>query len=273
VSVTLKRLTSALRAAGAHDASGRAAQVAFYGLLAIFPGILALLGLLPLLNLQQQLDTLQDLTRRGLPPRIADLILSEVSGLDERHGWALVATLLIALYNGSNALGAMLSGVGLAFGKPQAHPLRTALVGAGLTGLLLIGIPVALALLMFASWLLSWVATFGVLGAGLDRLVSGFRWPLLWVGFQQVALGLYRVGAGKRLHYTLISPGSVFAAVAWAVCTAGFEWFVQVFSNLGATYGSLAAVIALMLYVNTIASVVLLGAEIDAAARAPAPQR
>jgi membrane protein len=127
---------------------------------------------------------------------------------------------------------------------------------------------------MLVSWLLSWVAALGVLGAGLGALVGALRWPLLCVVFQQLALGLYRVGAGRPLGVRLLSPGSLLAACAWALATAGFEAFVRAFSNLGATYGSLAAVVALMLYVHLIASAVLFGAEVDATAGpSAAPKR
>lgn len=264
MSVTFERLTSALRAAGAHEASGRAAQVAFYGLLAIFPGVLALLGLLPLLHLQHSLPTLEAMTRHGLPRGVAELILDEVGHLDARHGWGLVFTVLPALYYGGQALGSMLTGVRQAFGQKD-QPLRDALHGATLTGLVLVVVPLLLLLLTLAGWLLSWVAARGVLGTGLDSLVSALRWPLLCLGFQQTTRGLYQFAAGNPHNHGLLSPGSLFAAGAWGLGTVGFETFVLAFSNLGATYGSLAAVIALMLYVNLIAGVVLLGAEIDAA--------
>jgi len=267
VSVTFERLTRALRAAGAHEATGRAAQVAFYGLLAIFPGVLALLGLLPLLHLQRSLPTLQALTRRGLPRDLAELILAEVAELDARHGWGLVFTLLPALYYGGQALGSLLAGVRQAFGQKD-QPLRNTLHGATLTGLVLVVAPVLLLLLMVVGWLLSWVAAQGVLGAGLGSMASALRWPLLCLGVQQLTRGLYRFAAGNPHNHGLFSPGSLLAAAGWGLGTAGFEVFVLWFSNLGATYGSLAAVIALMLYVNWIATVVLLGAEVDATAPA-----
>jgi membrane protein len=231
--------------------------------LAIFPGALALLGLLPLLRLQHSLPTLQALTRRGLPQNVAELILAEVGRLDSRHVWGLVFTVVPALYYGGLALGSLLTGVRQAFGKKD-QPLRDTLHGATLTGLVLAAAPVLLLLLMIAGWLLSWLAAHGVLGAGLDSLVSALRWPLLSFGFQQLTRGLYRFAAGNPHNHGLFSPGSLFAAVGWGLCTAGFETFVLAFSNLGATYGSLAAVIALMFYVNLLATVVLLGAEIDA---------
>ena len=87
---------------------------------------------------------------------------------------------------------------------------------------------------------------------------------LIALTLQQLVLVLYRLGSSGALRGRLFTVGSMLAAFAWTVVTAGFEWYVEHFTRIGATYGSLAAVVGLLLYMHLLSSFVLLGGEIDA---------
>lgn len=259
-------LAGLIRDTTRHDVFGRAAQIAFYGLLALFPGTLAVLGMLSLLHLGGSGPSVDDLVRAGLPASAARLVLDSAKQNALRTGWALVLSSILSLYYGGNALAAIVRGVELAFSgrHSQVTLLRSGLVGVGFTTALLILLPLVVLVLTLGGWLRAWLQGRGLPVGDLGAIFFMLRWPLIALTLQQLVLVLYRLGSNNALRGRLFSVGSVSTALAWTIVTAGFEWYVETFTRIGATYGSLAAVVGLLLYMHLLSSFVLLGGEIDA---------
>ncbi len=98
--------------------------------------------------------------------------------------------------------------------------------------------------------------------ATLTRFV---RWPALFVLLLIGLAVLYRYGPyRKRARWQWVSVGSVFAAVTWIIASFVFSWYLANFANYNATYGSLGAVVGLMMWLWISTIVVLLGAELNA---------
>lgn len=246
--------------------SGRAAQVAFYALLAVFPAALAILGMLTALDLQAESDALSTLTRSGLPRGAAELLIGEVEQLERRGGWALMFAILLTFYYGGRGLGSVVRGVMLAFSDrlTLVSPLRSGLLGVGITGFMLFVVPLLLVALTVSSSLLVWARSSGAILGTTAELLATLRWPILCLLFQQFIYGLYKLGARSALTWRFVSWGSGCATLAWVLVTIGFEAYLEGFAQLGATYGSLGAAIGLLLYVHLVSAIVLLGAELDA---------
>lgn len=259
-------LAGLVRDATRHDVFGRAAQIAFYGLLALFPGTLAMLGILSLLHLGGGGPSVDDLVRTGMPPSAAELVLRSVRQTGLHTGWPLVLSGMLSLYYGGRALATILRGVELAFSGrySQVTLLRSGLVGLGVTTALLVLLPLIVLVLTLGGWLLAWLHGRGLPVGQLGALFFLLRWPLIALTLQQLVLVLYRLGSNDALRGRLFSLGSASAAFAWTAVTAGFEWYVEHFTRVGATYGSLAAVVGLLLYMHLLSSLVLLGGELDA---------
>ena len=256
----LALLQAVLKNAARHEVMGRAAQISFYALLAMFPAVLVALGLLAMFGIGEGALSVESLSGLGLPRQSAALIVEEISGLNQRTGWALAVAVVITLYYGSRALGAAVRGVELAFSRRLSHvtTLRSGLLGLGITGVLLFMLPLVLMVLTVGSGLLV------LAGLPADAELYLLRWSVLCLVFQQAGMALYRLGA-RESTLRWFSWGSVGASIAWAAVTLVVEWFLNAFTDLGATYGSLGAIIGLLLYVNVVAYLILLGAELDAA--------
>jgi membrane protein len=254
------------RIAARHDVFGRAAQIAFYGLLALFPGLLAMLGILALLHVGGSGPSVDDLVRAGLPASAAALVLDSVRQSGLTAGWPLVLSAVLSLYYGSRSLSATLRGVELAFSGrySQVTLVRSGLFGVGLTTALLLLLPLVVLVLTLGGWLVAWFHGRGLPVGPLGGVLGALRWPLIALALQQFVFVLYRLGSGGALRRAPFSIGSACAACAWTLVTAGFEWYVEHFTRIGATYGSLAAVVGLLLYMHVLSSFVLLGGEIDA---------
>jgi membrane protein len=96
-------------------------------------------------------------------------------------------------------------------------------------------------------------------------LLTLLRWPALFVLVMLGLALLYRFGPSRKdAEWRWVSVGSVFAAFAWLAISALFSWYLSKFADYNATYGSLGAVIGLMMWIWLSVSVILIGAELNA---------
>ena len=245
-----------------------AAGVAFYAFLALFPGLIAMVTLYGLVadpaTVQEQIEGIS----RALPPETATLIadqLREITSTDSGSlGLGLVVSLLAALFSASGGVQNMMKAINLAYDEEETRGF-VKLRGTAL--LLTLG---AVAFLVVSIGL---VAVTPVL---LDKLPLGvvgefFGHLARWVGlvvFAFVALAiLYRYAPDRdnpKLVWT--SVGSGVATLLWVVGSAGFSLYVSNFGKYGKTYGALAGVVVLLLWLFLTSFIVLFGAEINAEA-------
>jgi membrane protein len=104
---------------------------------------------------------------------------------------------------------------------------------------------------------------------GLDELFvhlwGWLRFPAALFLLGAVLSVVYRYGPDAKQHFRLVTPGAALAVVLWAISSVGFSFYLANFANYGVTYGSLGAAVGLLFYLYLSASVVLFGAEVNAA--------
>lgn len=236
------------------------AGVAFFTLLAVFPAIAAFISLFGVFAdpaaLQNQLSLLQDL----VPPAAFTLLENQVMRLvwsnDGTLGWAGLVSTLTALFLARQGVDAMLRGMNTIYGSQRRTGARHLMTVAVITlGMVLAGIVALLALLVLPVVL----AIFPL--AGLDALlVEASRWS---VTFGMVALWLwvfYKIGPVRdQGSQASIRPGLALAMVLWILVSVGFSYFLSNFGRYNEVYGSLGAVVALLMWFYLSAYVVLLG--------------
>ena len=243
-----------------------AAGITFYGLLALVPGLAALVSVYGLFadptSVASHLQTLSSF----LPKDAIDVIGGQLDRLARlpasRLSVAFIAGLGIALWSANNGVKAVFEGLNVAYGEKEERGfLRlTAIsllftvgaIGAGILAIVAIAVvPAAL-------------TYFGAEGA-FDVLVRLGRWPLLLAVLCLVLALLYRFGPSRRsAKWRWISPGSLIAGILWIVVSALFSWYLANFGNYNETYGTLGATIVFMMWLWISAIIVLLGAELNA---------
>lgn len=275
----LARTPTAIPAAGWKDVALRvkeeigkdrigltAAGVAFYGILALFPAITAIMAISGLLiepeQVAEQMQTLSGM----IPQDMLDIIISqatEVAGSREGGlGLAAIAGLLIALYSASTGVGSLIQGLNVAYDEQEKRGfIRLKLVTFALTlaliaGLLIglgvaIAVPAALAFLDFGP-------TAGLLIAALP-----------WIGLIVLTiLGLavlYRFAPSRDApKWKWVSVGSVAACLVWVVASAGFAFYVANFASYNESFGALAGAVVLLMWFWISAFIILAGAELNA---------
>ena len=248
------------------DCLGRAAQLAYYFLFALFPFFLFLTTLLGYLPIPDLLDRLLETLGQMLPGEALRLIEDNVRQLvTGQRGGLLSFGLLAALWTSSSALTAIIDSLNRAYDVEEGRPFwKVRLIAMGITIGLSAFIVVALVLLTFGPQLGGWVADLVGLGRVFEVTWNIVRWPLI-VGLLVVAIALlYYFAPDVEQSWTWITPGSACAVLGWLLASLGFAFYVNRFGSYNATYGSIGAVIVLLTWMYVTGLFILIGGEINA---------
>ena len=246
--------------------SALAAGAAFYALLSLFPALTALASLYGLIadpNMaERQVTTMQGL----LPPQAVTLIATWLQafldGPRGRFGIGLVVSVLFAFWSAWSATGMLMTAVNVCYGETERRSfvwfnLRAVALTAGLA---LFG-TAALALLAVLPAALSFLP----LTEAWNNAIALVRWPAL-AGIVVVALAIVYHYAPDRAHprWQWVSWGAVAATALWLMASAAFTIYVAKVGSYDRTYGSLGAVVILLLWFYLSAYVTMIGAELNA---------
>ncbi|RBY85501.1 YihY/virulence factor BrkB family protein [Blastococcus sp. TF02A-30] len=245
-----------------------AGGVAFFGFLAVFPALIALISIYGLVSSPEDAARQVEEVTAGLPEAAQDLIEEQVTAVTENAGGALTLSLIIsivaALWSASGGVNNLVKAVNIAYDEVETRNfLKLRALSLALT----------LGAIVFVVLTIGLVA---VLPVVLDALpLGGFGTVLAeiarWAALLAVVAGslavLYRVAPDRdapRLRW--VSLGSVVVTVVWALVSLGFTIYVNNFGSYDKTYGAIAGVIVLMLWLYLTCYLVLLGAEINSEA-------
>lgn len=255
----------------ADNASLVAAGVAYYAMLAIFPAIIAVVSVYALVADPEQIRKQLDPMIRHLPPGGADLLVNQLTGaINAGHGGVtigLVISLLATVWAASAAVRALMTSLDVIHRRPQTRgfiTFRLLAVGLTLGAILLVVVMIALVAAAPAV-----VNHLGLGSTGL-LLVQIGRWVALVVVVVVALAVFYRYGpTGGGASRRWFTVGILVALLIWMIGSIAFSVYVANFSHYNRAYGTLAAVIVLLLWLYLSAYAVLLGAEVDAVVEHP----
>ncbi len=243
-----------------------AAQLSYYFLFSLFPFLFFLVTLAAYLPLSNAVNDLIDRASYLMPHEALELIQGQLESLvNETQPKLLTAGFFIALWSASRGVDALRRALNLAYDVTESRPYwRTQLVSISMTvagGMLVV---VAFAALI-AGGRLGFLAA-ERLGVEAQFVViwSWLRWPLtaLVVMFA-VALAYYLLPDVKQ-QFKFITPGSVLGTVSWLLATWGFTWYTDSFGRYNVTYGSIAGVVILLLWLYISGLIFIVGGEVNA---------
>jgi len=243
-----------------------AAGVAFFTMLAIFPLITACLSIYGYVadpsSAQGHLEAVSGL----LPGQAWSLVNNQVqtvaSAPNARLGVRIASSLLLALWAAGAGIRAMMRALNVAYGeKEKRHMIKFYGLASILTLSMTVFIWASLAVIVGVPALLA-VLKLEEMSAGMTRVLP---WGLLIGFFSLTTTILYRFGPSRRAaKLRWLFPGVIFATLSWLLISASFSYFVVTFDTYNATYGSLSAVIILLIWFWLTALVVIVGAEVNA---------
>ena len=243
-----------------------AAVLAYYFLLAVFPAVIFVLSLLPSLSIPHLQEAVLDLLHQVLPEQSANLFEGAVRYVaSEGTEGLLTFGLIFTLWSASTGIYAIVEQLNVVYGVKERRPFwkarGTAILLMVFFVLLTIG---SLSLVIFGGVVQSWLAS--IIGWSRPLLVffATLRWIIIAVALLLALAVTYRFGPDVNLKFRFISPGNVVAATLIAIASIGFRFYVSKFGNYSATYGNLAAMIILMLWMYMAGIALLVGCEINA---------
>jgi membrane protein len=234
-------------------------------MLAIVPSLTALLLIYGLVfepsSVPAQLDVLDGVVPEGVRVLLQDQLTRLADAPQERLGWSLALTLVLALWPASAGMKALIQALNIAFHEVEKRNfLVFNLIGLGFTLLAIIATAMALFVILGVPAILAVVG----LGTVAEQVMHIARWPLLAV---LVVLGLgflYRYGPSRQEpRFLWVSIGAVVATVIWTLGSVGFSLYIANFADYNETYGSLGAIIVVLLWLYISAFVVILGAKLN----------
>jgi membrane protein len=245
-----------------------AAGVAFYSFLALFPALIAAVMLYGLVrdpaDVQRQIDALSD----TLPSDAASLMETQLEAITSTSsgslGLGLLVSLVLALWSASGGVGNIMTAVNIAYDEEETRGfVKRKLLSLGLTLAAIVFVVVAISLVAAAPAVLD-----NLVGAGPVRWgLEAARWLGLIAAMAIALAVLYKVAPDRDdARFQWVSVGAVFATLVWVVASLGFSLYVDNFGSYNKTYGALAGVVVLLMWLWLTMYVVLLGAEINAEA-------
>ncbi|MCI2948543.1 YihY/virulence factor BrkB family protein [Staphylococcus caledonicus] len=249
---------------GKDDASGLAAQMTYHFVLALFPMLIFLLTLLPFFQIDPQ--QIKDLVSQNAPSETADVVSRIFEDITKNSSGSLLSVgLLLAIWSASNGMSAIMNSFNVAYDVEDArNPVVLKILSVVFTIVMGIVLALALTLPTFGDFIKEHL--FGPLGLSNEVawIFDLVRIVLPFIVILILFLTLYSVAPNVKTKFKSVFPGALFTSIIWLVGSFAFGWYLSNFGNYSKTYGSLAGIIILLLWLYITCFIIIIGAEINA---------
>ena len=249
------------------DLLGRAAQLSYYILLAMFPALIFLTALMGAFSVQEFMDELMAYLQNVLPEDALSMVERFLTQVAEGSGSGLFSFGVVAsLWWSSSGMAAIIEALNVVYHVKEDSRsfwrvrLTAILLTIGLAGLVML----SLTLVLYGPSIGALIADLVGLGKVFVVMWNLLQWPVVAAVMLIVVGVIYYLCPDIHQDWRWVSPGSVFAVAMWLVVSLGFKTYVDHFADYNKVYGSIAGVIVLMLWLYWSGMVLLLGGEINA---------
>ena len=250
---------------------GTAKGAAYSSLLSFFPVLASLGSILASVNASSVARVFTRLLFQVIPPGTEDLVRSQLVARSQRSGWLILLASLFSTFAASGAMITLMEGFDAAYRLPSGRSfLRQRGVAILLVFIAAVPAVGSSILIVFGARIEQWMlASLGlvpeqdlrmsvILAFGLLRYVVALGATVLVTGL------MYYTGPNRPMQFASVWPGAILATVLWLLATSGFGLYVRHIANYSVLYGSIGAVIALVVWMYLIAVIALFGCEYNA---------
>ena len=248
------------------DLITRARSVAFSFFLSIFPSILILISIGALLPFDL-VPWLQSVLQGVLPETAEDFLFDVIGDLEKLpHSGLLSIGFLLAIYFSSSGINTLMTGFQKSYPGTfkERSWIRQQFVAILLTGVLFILLIGTTLLLLTGNFFIAWLVDRVELGIAPTLLIQFLKWIIIISLFYSIIAMIYKIGPALRKKFKFFSPGATVATVITILITLGFSLYVNNFGTYNKLYGSIGAIIVLMVWLQLICTIILLGFELNA---------
>ncbi|GAA5196478.1 YihY/virulence factor BrkB family protein [Rugosimonospora acidiphila] len=264
-------LAAAGRAAtsfGGDDLSDWAAALTYYGILAVFPGLLLVVTVLRLAGTGTATAVVDNIAAMA-PGAVHDILGGAADSLQHSRqgasGVIAIVSLAGALWSASGYVGAFMRASNAIYDVPEGRPIWKRLpIRIGLTVATGVLLTASAVIVVFTGRLARSVGDALGIGHTAVTIWGIAKWPVLVAIVAVLFDLLYWASPNARQGFRWVSPGGVLAVIIWLAASGGFAVYVTHFASYNRTYGSIAAVIVFLVWLWISNLAVLLGAEFDA---------
>jgi membrane protein len=247
-----------------------AAALTYYGLLALFPALIALVGLIGLVgDPASTTKTITQIVTKIGPSSAAQTFAGPIKSITSHKSTAGImgiVGLAVALWSASSYVGAFMRASNVIYETPEGRPiwkLRPLQVLVTLVMLVLL-VLVALALVLTGPIVTAVAGPLGVGGSAVS-VWDIAKWPVLLVAvIVMFAVLFYAAPNVKLAGFKWVTPGALFALVVWLIASAAFAFYVANFGSYDKTYGTLGGLVVFLVWMWVTNSALLLGMELNA---------
>jgi membrane protein len=250
---------------------GIAKGAAYSSLLAFFPVLASVAAILASVNAGAVARVFTRLLFLVIPPGTEDLVRSQFRAGNQKSGWLILTATLLSTWAASGAMMTLMEGFQAAYRLPSGRPFLKQR-GVAILLVFIAAVPAvgSSVLIVFGARIEQWMlATLGlaptedlrvsvVLAFGLLRYVVALGATVLVTGL------MYYTGPNQSMKFRNVWPGAILATVGWLLATSVFGLYVRHIANYNVLYGSIGAVIALLVWMYLLAVIALLGCEYNA---------
>jgi membrane protein len=247
-----------------------AAALTYYGLLALFPAMIALVAIVGLFgDPQSTTETITDVVTSIGPQSAADTFADPIKTITSNRGGAglaFVLGLLVALWSASGYVGAFMRASNVIYETPEGRPfwkLRPLQILVTVIMVLLLAV-IATALVLTGPIVDAVAEPIGLSSTAVT-VWNIAKWPVLMALFVIMISILYYASPNVKIRgFRWVTPGSVVALVVWIVASAAFAFYVANFGSYNKTYGTLAGMVVLLIWMWITNLAILLGHQFNA---------
>lgn len=246
------------------NALGRAAELAYFFLMALFPLLIFLLSFISFLPGAQQ--TIFEWLAQVMPREALGIVDDWVKNVfSARSGGLLSFGLLFALWAAATGISALMGALNDAYDIAEGRPFwKTRLVALALTIILSLMVIGGAVLVTFGDRIAAWIEGAAGQEAASGKIAAVIRYV---VGFAMLELGIqtvYYFAPNVKQKWKWITPGAVFAAASFVIVSFLFSLYLRFAPGYDITYGSLGAVVVLMLWLYLMGLILYVGGQINA---------
>jgi membrane protein len=246
------------------DMTTYASALAYQLLFSVFPFAIFLVAVLSFFQLSDLLDYVQQVAWQVLSPSAMEKIRAAFNELRVPQGGLLSFGVLLSVWLASRGTRSLVKALNVVYGTQTIRPVWKNYIAsiAHTIGIAMI-FTTGVGMLVIGPEAIGWLASFVGLQSSILVLWTWLRWP---AGISMLIIAvavIYHIAPQSRRHFRLISPGAVISVAVWVAASLAFKYYLQNFASYSAMFGSIGSGIALLLYLQISASVLLFGAEVN----------
>jgi len=250
------------------NVSDWAAALTYYGILSIFPAMIALVSILGMVSndgKQQVKDTLDQVVPSNQIQTLVNQVLDQVSD-PGKAGLAAIIGIALAFWSASGYVAAFMRASNAVYDVPEGRPVwKTIPIRLAVTAVVGLMLVASAVIVIFTGDLAEAVGSRIGLGDAAVMVWSIAKWPVLVILVSLMFSILYWASPNAKTGgFRWVSPGGIFAVVLWVLASGAFALYLGYFANYNKTYGALGGAIAFLVWLWISNQAILLGAELDA---------